>query len=330
MRYGGPPYRVSLCTEKQEVVSAQYDLLPDERERHRDRVMYRRNRRGRLRHRKRRFDNRRKLEGWLAPTLRNKLDQHVQLYQRYAKYFPITDIYIEMGGFDLQVLAAVEAEIPILQGMDYQHGPRYGYDTLREAVFTRDKYTCHVCGKGIKDRAVLRMHHLGFRIQDRSNRMDNLLTVCTKCHTAKSHKKGGKLWKLGFLVSAAHMNGFRWALWETLQEVAGPDAQMQMTYGAATKGGKTRNMPCEEPCERCVRNGKTASEEAFPHRIFQKATAQQPTAFLRSSTMHNTSISGTAKRKTAHNFHTAERTAASHAAAKRMSGYTVPAAQPRY
>ena len=235
---------ISICTEKQEIVSAQYDLLSGEPERHRDRASLRRNRRCRLRHRKPRFDNRRKPEGWLPPTLQHKRDQHVLLYARYAKVLPVTDIVLEMGGFDTQVLAALEAGRPLPEGTGYQHGPRYGYDTLREAVFTRDRYTCQVCGKGAADGAILRMHHLGFRAGDRSNRMGNLLTVCTKCHTAKNHKAGGRLWdlkpKLRSLASAAHMSSFRWSLYRKLKQMTGPDVQIHVTYGAATKGARRR------------------------------------------------------------------------------------------
>lgn len=68
---------ISICTRKQELACLQYDLLPDEPERHRGRAANRRNRRSRKRHRKPRFDNRRKPERRLPPTLANKQDQHV-------------------------------------------------------------------------------------------------------------------------------------------------------------------------------------------------------------------------------------------------------------
>ena len=54
---------VSVKSEKHEFVHAQYDPLPDEKERHDDRRRYRRTRRNRLRYRKPRFDNRKKPEG---------------------------------------------------------------------------------------------------------------------------------------------------------------------------------------------------------------------------------------------------------------------------
>ena len=55
---------------------------------------------------------------------------------------PITDITLEMGNFDTQVLKAKEEGKPLPQGADYQHGGRYGIATLREAVFFRDSYKC--------------------------------------------------------------------------------------------------------------------------------------------------------------------------------------------
>ena len=59
---------VSLKSEKQEYVSAEYTLLKDEKQHHDDqRREVRRPRRNRKRYRKVRFDNRNKPEGWLAP-----------------------------------------------------------------------------------------------------------------------------------------------------------------------------------------------------------------------------------------------------------------------
>lgn len=50
---------ISIKSDKHEYISAQYDLLPDEVERHNDCRKYRRTRRNRLRYRAPRFDNRR-------------------------------------------------------------------------------------------------------------------------------------------------------------------------------------------------------------------------------------------------------------------------------
>ncbi|MBR5951336.1 MAG: HNH endonuclease, partial [Actinomycetaceae bacterium] len=49
-------------------------------------------------------------------------------------------------------------------------------------------------------------HHVGFWKGDHTDRLSNLMTVCTKCHTAKNHKKGGKLF--GLVPKLGNMDAF--------------------------------------------------------------------------------------------------------------------------
>ena len=224
---------ISVKSEKHEYVSAEYRLLKNEKQRHDDqRREHRRPRRNRKRYRAPRFDNRRKPEGWLAPSVRNKKDRHVDLIKLYCGVCPITKITLEMGQFDPAALDAVVQGKPIPEGADYQHGPRYGYDTLREAVFARDGYKCICCGRG---GVLLRLHHTGFRSGDRSNRLANLASVCDKCHSPKNHKPGGELWELAppkGTAPATYMNIVRWRIYE---EVKAFGVDVHITYGAVTK-----------------------------------------------------------------------------------------------
>ena len=157
----------------------------------------------------------------------------------YYEVCPITSATFEMGQFDTQLLKAIENGDDIPQGIDYQHGEQYGYSTLREAVFTRDNYTCICCGKSvIKDGVILKIHHLGYRTGDRSNRMTNLGSVCNNCHTSKNHQQGGKLYdlkpKLKSFKGATFMTMVRYAMFTKFKETA-PDVNFYMTYGAMTK-----------------------------------------------------------------------------------------------
>ena len=174
-----------------------------------------------------------------APSIRNKRDVHIHLYEEYYKVFPITKAVFEMGQFDTQVLKAVEAGLPVPEGTDYQRGEQYGYATLREAVFARDSYTCICCGKSaIKDGIKLRIHHIGYLSGDRSNRMANLGSVCESCHTSKNHKPGGKLYnlkpELKTFKGATFMTTVRYSMVKQLK-AATPDVDIRVTYGAATK-----------------------------------------------------------------------------------------------
>ena len=234
---------ISIKSAKHEFVSAEYELLKDEVERHNDCCKYRKVRRNRLRYRAKRFKNRtaNKKEGWLAPSIGNKLNQHIMLISRYMKYMPITNLTIETAQFDTQLVEAMESGIAEFSGKDYQHGRRYGFDTLREAVFARDNHTCQICKKSIfdkKKKVINRTHHLGYLIGDRSNRMNNLLTVCTNCHTPRNHKEGGALYnlkpKLHHYKGMAFMNSVKWQLYNKLKEEY-PELQIKATNGVITK-----------------------------------------------------------------------------------------------
>lgn len=232
---------ISICSDTKEFVNEQRDLLKDEVKRHSSCRKYRRTRRNRLRYRKKRFNNRKGMisKDGFAPSIRNKRDVHVCLYEEYYKVFPITKAVFEMGQFDTQVLKAVEMGLPVPKGTDYQHGEQYGYATLREAVFARDNYTCICCGKSaIKDGIKLRIHHIGYLSGDRSNRMANLGSVCENCHTSKNHKPGGKLYnlkpKLKTFKGATFMTTVRYSMVKKLK-VMTPNVDIRVTYGAATK-----------------------------------------------------------------------------------------------
>ena len=229
---------ISVKSEKHEYLAEQIDTLTDERGRHDACRMYRRQRRSRKRYRQARFNNRKRDQGWIAPSLEHKKKIHIQAISRINNVMPITDITLEMGNFDTQVLKAKEEGKPLPHGADYQHGERYSIATLREAVFSRDSHKCQCCGRTIKDGAILHIHHIKYRSQGGTNSMSNLATVCDKCHTPKNHKPGGKLYnwkpKLSSFKGATFMTAIRWQLYNEVKALF-PDIDIHITYGAATK-----------------------------------------------------------------------------------------------
>lgn len=234
---------ISAKSERHEYLGMQIDTLTDEKLKRDDKRQYRRQRRNRKRYRAPRFDNRRRKEGWIAPSLEHKKEIHIDAIQRICKVMPITDITLEMGNFDTHVLKAVEEGKPLPQGSDYQHGERYGIATLREAVFLRDGYKCQCCEKSVKDGAILHVHHIKYRSQGGTNRMSNLITVCDKCHTPKNHKPGGKLWnwkpKLAEFKGASYMTSIRWTLYNEVTALL-PNSSVHITYGAKTKESRRK------------------------------------------------------------------------------------------
>ena len=233
---------ISVKSEKHEYVGEQIDLLLDEKQKHDNARKLRRTRRNKKRYRKPRFDNRKssKPKGWLAPSIQHKKEVHERQIAKLIEVMPITDVTLEMGEFDTQKLKAFEEgkEPPV--GVDYQRGEQYGFTDVRNAVFTRDNYTCAVCGKTIKDGVILVLHHLIFRKYGGTNRPGNLITVCTNCHTPANHKPGGPLWKLmetykvPEFKGATFMTAVRWQMWNELVDMF-PNIAFHMTYGSTTK-----------------------------------------------------------------------------------------------
>lgn len=229
---------VSIKSRKHEYVHAQFDHLKDEAKRHRDQRMYRRTRRSRKRYRKSRIDNRRKIKGWLAPTVEHKKNNHVRIFAMFYEVCPISEAVVESGKFDPAALQAIEETGKRLQGTDYQHGKKYALANLRETVFARDHYKCCICGMGVEEGAILQVHHIVYRSKGGTDRINNLLTVCSKCHTPKNHKPGGKLHGLKPVTrsfkDASFMNIVRWAIANEIREKY-PNVEVKNTYGAYTK-----------------------------------------------------------------------------------------------
>ena len=228
----------SLKTAKHELAAIEIRTLTDEKNKHYDRRTYRRARRNRLRYRKPRFNNRGKQAGWFPPSIIHRKDCNLYILKRMIRVVPVTHVVMEMGQFDTQLLKALEEGKDPPKGTEYQQGGRYNIATLREAVLTRDGYTCQCCGRTVRDGAILMLHHIRYRSQGGSNSMSNLITVCDRCHTPKNHKPKGRLYgwnpKLKAFTGATFMTAVRWAIYNEVKETF-PDVDLQITYGARTK-----------------------------------------------------------------------------------------------
>lgn len=238
---------VSAVTEKEEVFSANIELLKEISKRLKQRAMYRRQRRTRLRYRQARFDNRKKSKpkDCLSPSIRHKKDSHLRfIVNEVANILPISEITLEMGNFDIQKI-----KNPDIKGKEYQEGEQACFYNLREYLFHRDHHECQnpKCNNkgyehrinGRKKKAVpLQVHHLGYWKKDKSNRPSNLITLCIKCHTPAKHKEENLLWgwqpKLNSFRAATFMNMVRWSMLEEFK-VEFPDILIRYTYGHKTK-----------------------------------------------------------------------------------------------
>lgn len=147
--------------------------------------IYRRSRRNRkTRYRKPRFLNRKRRDEWLPPSLQSRINHTFHWIDTLSSLVPNPILHIEVGKFDVAKMIN-----PEIHGVDYQHGQTYGFFDERYFVFARDNYTCQCCGKS--KNKILNTHHIIYRSNGGTNRVDNLITVCTDCHTSQNHRKGG-------------------------------------------------------------------------------------------------------------------------------------------
>jgi 5-methylcytosine-specific restriction endonuclease McrA len=148
-------------------------LHQDVKRKMQQRATYRRSRRSRkLRHRKTHFQ-RKKGQGWLPPTIRQKKDSIVRVVRDLQIILPIKKAIVEQGVFDIASLAAGRQ----LVGKAYQI-PDYEGRNFREKVLWRDGYQCQHCGSSDH----LQAHHIRQRAHGGSNTPHNGITLCETCH----------------------------------------------------------------------------------------------------------------------------------------------------
>ena len=218
---------LSVITETKEVYSAEVELRSDMVKLNSERRTYRRARRGRNTwYRQARFDNRKKLDGWLAPSTQHKLDSHVKLINKVKELLPISRIIIEVAAFDIQKL-----KNPEISGKEYQNGEQKNSWNTREYILHRDNHTCQACHGTSRD-PILETHHIVSR-QIGGDSPTNLLTLCQTCHGKVSN---GKL-KLDIKIPMGFkpetfMSTVRWKLVNLLREAGN---SVSHTYGYITK-----------------------------------------------------------------------------------------------
>lgn len=224
---------VSASSEKKEMLAAQVELRSDIVKLLSTRKELRRTRRNRkTRYRKVRFDNRKKKDGWIAPSVEQKIESHLKVIRLVHKLLPVTKTTIEVAQFDTQKI-----KTPDIKGDEYQQGEQMGFWNVREYVLARDGHKCVHC-KGKSKDPILNVHHLESR-KTGGNSPSNLVTLCETCH--KAYHRGEfdlKIKRGSSLRDAAVMNIMRWAVYERAKKEFG---NVHLTYGYITKHTRIEN-----------------------------------------------------------------------------------------
>lgn len=232
---GSKTIGLSATTEKKELfasnVSLRMDIVDLISIRRENRIS-RRNRK--TRYRKPRFDNRKRSDKWLAPSVRQKIDCHLQVVANVYKILPVRKIIVEVASFDIQKI-----KNPDIKGKGYQQGEQLDFWNVREYVLFRDGYKCQCCKGKSKDN-ILNVHHIESR-KTGGDAPNNLITLCKTCHKGyhlgkvqlpKTIKRGMRFHDTAF------MGIMRWAFYEKLKSIY-PD--VHLTFGYKTKNTRIEN-----------------------------------------------------------------------------------------
>jgi 5-methylcytosine-specific restriction endonuclease McrA len=205
----------------------------------------RRGRRDRkTRYRKPRFDNRRRPEGWLPPSLESRVENVYTWARRLGRAYPITGVAMELVKFDTQLMENSE-----INGVEYQQGELQGFE-LREYVLIKFNHRCVYAGEDSPCDQVLNVDHIASRSRGGSNRVSNLVCACRRHNEEKNNlslEEYGRLRGKDFshvkerakapLKDAAAVNATRWAVFNRLKGVGLP---IETGSGGLTKFNRTR------------------------------------------------------------------------------------------
>jgi len=214
-----------------------------------DRRSIRRGRRSRhTRYRASRFDNRKRPEGWLAPSLEARVNQIMNTIDKLRRYAPINAISMELVKFDTQKLVN-----PEISGVEYQQGELFGYE-MRAYLQEKFQHKCVYCGKADYDNPGLRFEvdHIIPRSRGGPDKVSNLVYACEPCNKAKGnmsaeefgHPEVSKLAKAS-LKDAAAVNSVRWRLFNKLKETG---LELETGTGGRTKFNRARLGLPKEHC----------------------------------------------------------------------------------
>ncbi|MFI7150731.1 RNA-guided endonuclease IscB, partial [Nonomuraea sp. NPDC050022] len=231
---------------------------------------YRRSRRSRkLRYRAPRFLNRTRPKGWLAPSLRHRLDTTMSWVARLGRWAPVRAIHVERVAFDTHAISAGKP----LEGIEYQQGTLAGYEA-RQYLLEKWGRTCAYCGKA---GTPLQVEHIHPKARGGSDRISNLTLACRPCNQAKNTTpveqflQGNPALLARILKQAqaplrdaAAVNATRWALWRALTATTLPVATGS---GGRTKWNRSRTNAPKSHTLDALHVGELAQVTGWPGRV---------------------------------------------------------------
>lgn len=148
------------------------------------RAAIRRNRRSRkTRYRAPRFDNRKRGDKWLPPSLMSRVYNTLTWVHRIQASCNLTAISLEWVKFDMQKM-----QNPEISGIEYQRGELFGYE-VRAYLQEKFRHRCAYCDAPDWQVGVeFNIDHIIPRSKYGSDRVSNLAWCCRTCNEKKGNK----------------------------------------------------------------------------------------------------------------------------------------------
>lgn len=182
------------------------------------------------RYRASRFNNRRRPDGWLPPSLESRVQQTMSAVHRLQQRIPITALSFESAKFDAQKMQNVETS-----GIEYEQGSLSGYE-VREYLLEKWARKCAYCGNGSLP---LQVEHIVPKSRGGSDKVSNLTLACDSCNQLKGNRTAEEFGHPGVHVKAKFSlkdapmsNAARWRLHMMLQRTGIP---LETGTGGLTK-----------------------------------------------------------------------------------------------
>lgn len=200
----------------------------------------RRSRRQRkTRYRPARFANRRRPEGWLAPSLLHRVLTAETWVRRLRHRCPITALSVELVKFDTQLMQNAE-----ISGVEYQRGELLGWE-VRAYLLEKWGRRCAYCGA---ENVPFEIDHVTPKDRGGSNRVNNLALCCHDCNQTKGNRTAEEFGHPEVqaqartpLKDAAAVNATRWTLYKRLLASGLP---VEVGSGSRTRYNRARlNLP---------------------------------------------------------------------------------------
>ncbi len=198
-------------------------------------------RRRKSRYRPARFDNRTRPKGWLAPSLRSRVDNVFNWSRKLVGLVPVTSIVVETVRFDTHKLVN-----PEVSGVMYQQGQLQGYE-VRQYLLEKWGRRCAYCDVA---NVPLEVEHITAKSRGGSDRVSNLTLFSHQCNQDKSNRDvreflADKPDKLKVILAqarqplkdAAAINSIRYAIGDQLKTWGLP---VSFWSGGRTKHNRVR------------------------------------------------------------------------------------------